>query len=160
MTDESPADRRKREKRERQEFIDSVNAAERDRRDKAREEKIWEDAVSENADTSFENDFKSMFGDWRADVEKDIRNAPNDAEKQVVLDALERARKAAKGGIFSSGDPAKAYRILKKNKGKIKKVRDKGKKGCIFVLVIGAILSSGILYGAYEGVTAIASAIF
>lgn len=88
---------------------------------------------------------------------------PTDAEVQAAIKAIEAAKKAKEGGIFTSGNPGKAKDIIKKNRTAIKNTIKKGrkaKKGCLGAFAGLAAVGAATAYGMYEGVSAIASALF
>lgn len=87
---------------------------------------------------------------------------PNDPEAIQAMKALEDAAKAMEGGIFSGPNPGKAKNIIKKNQQALRNTIKKGKKkkGCLGALVVLAGTAAASLYGMYEGVSAIASALF
>jgi hypothetical protein len=160
---ETPAERKKREKQER---IDLVNDQEIKRRNKARQEKAWEDALAEADDDFLAEEFERMTGMSTRAAEDylDIawKKDSDDKDVQEAAEAIRRAKKAAEGGIFTSGDKKKARKILRSKEKQIKNAVKKGKqgKGCIYIALVMFAGLAAILYGAYEGVSTLASAIF
>jgi len=160
---ETPAERRAREKKERQERIDFVNEQERIRRQQKQEEAAMEAIINEMDTEELEDFFRKEIGidplELRYELEEGLRLNPNDKDIQQALDAIKKGQKAANGGLFSSGDSRKAKRILNSKKGVIKKAHQKSKKkGCLGAFLVLTGVGGGILYGLYEAGAAIVSA--
>jgi hypothetical protein len=164
MSDETPAERRAREKREKQERINLVNEQERKRRQKAQDEAQQEALLNAMDDEELEDYFKSEHGidimELRYEMDEQLKAGVDDYDIKQGLKAIEDAQKAAKGGWFSSGNSRKAKRIIDKNKKVIQKAHEQVKKkswcGLIFLGMVG--VGGGILYGLYEAGAAIISA--
>lgn len=89
----------------------------------------------------------------------------SDEEALQALKALNDAQKAKQGGFFTSPNPEKAKNIIKKNRKAIQNTINAGKKkkgwfscAVLTVPLVGGLVA--ILYGMYEGVSAIAGALF
>lgn len=164
MSDETPAERRAREKREKQERINLVNEQERKRRQKAQDEAQQEALLNAMDDEELEDYFKSEHGidimELRYEMDEQLKAGVDDYDIKQGLKAIEDAQKAAKGGWFSSGNSRKAKRIIDKNKRVINRAHEKTKKkswcGLIFLGMVS--VGGGILYGLYEAGAAIISA--
>jgi hypothetical protein len=134
-------------------------------RDKVRGEQEAQEARDQKMNKAFEEEAKALFGDYIEDIEDGINDyqGPSDADIAAAAKAIRDARKAAEGGMFSSGDPAKARKILNQNKGVIKKAQKKAPKkgGCtLFALIILVAIGSavsGSVWGAVEIISALAN---
>lgn len=163
MTDETPAERRAREKREKKERINLVNEQERKRRSDAQEEEMWKGVLDDRVDKDMEKEFSDIFGtsvgQMRKDLDEGLRRDPNDKEIKDAVKAIQDAQRAAKGGVFSRGSNKKAKGIIKSNKKTIQKAQKKTKGGFCSVLFLGLLgVGGGVLYGLYEAGAAIISA--
>lgn len=159
---------RERKKREKREFLEAANKAEQERKRKAQEAAAWGAAIEEEAgkrlDAQWEADAKAWFGDSLDEVEHDIAKYGEVSDEDVrrAMKAIEEGRRAAQGGIFSSGNPQKARKIIKQNRDTIKKAhkKAKSKKGCLAAFAGLAVTASATAYAMYEGAVALAGAIF
>jgi hypothetical protein len=163
MSDETPAERRAREKREKQERINLVNEQERKARRKAQEDAQMEAVINAMDNEELGDYFKSEHGidimELRYEMDEQLKTGADDNDIKQGLKAIDDAQKAAKGGLFSSGDPKKAKRIIDKNKKVIRKAHEKTKKkGCLGAFLVLTGVGGGILYGLYEAGAAIISA--
>lgn len=159
---ETPSERRAREKRERQDRIDLVNEQERKRRQRAREEREQENLVNAMDDEELGDFFKKTFGldmmELRYEYDEGLKENPKDPLIKEALEIMDKADKKRKGGLFSSGNPAAAEKFLKQNEGKLKKARPNKKGWCAFSFLGLMTIGGGVLYGLYEAGSAIISA--
>lgn len=114
------------------ERIAFVNKHERAHREREQEEAVWDAVANENSDRALTDFFKNELGvsdkDFRDVIGYGMRKDPTNEEINEVTEILKEAAKAQKGGWFSRGSNAKAKKILKKNKGKLKKGYKAAKK--------------------------------
>lgn len=119
--------------------------------------------------------------DWDAIRRQKQRERDLARERAQDTAAAEQAKQQARDDAEAKGDFAKLLgmaedmsdaaleraidkygkrhgRLTGKDKDRIRNA--KGKKGCLGALALMAMAAAGLLYGMYEGVTAIASALF
>lgn len=113
-------------------------------------------------DDDLDKGFQEILGMTPKKLQEELGRAiPEITEKDTreALAALDQARRAAKGGFFSSPNPAEAERILMGVRGIREVKKSKENKSCfLFALVLfsGALATiAGLVYGAVEAVAAI-----
>lgn len=113
-----------------------------------------------DADPDFAKDFDESFARGFKGFENDLLNKIADdkgmsaSERDAMMKAAERARKAAQGGFLTKPDPAKAEKIIMGNRG-LREAKKRSGKGCA---VLALVLTSGGL-AALAGLTYAASEI-
>lgn len=168
--------RRKREEKEAKRIQDEKDWEAINKRQQKINEKRREDAIKRAADQEamerIEDDylnrqFLSEFGIdarlAREYMEIAAQVELNDEEAMKAFEAYQQAQKAQKGGIIFGPNPEKAGKIIRKNRGIIKRTIEKGKKkknSCLGALAIMAGATVATLYSAYEVTYAVASALF
>jgi hypothetical protein len=112
-----------------------------------------------DSDPDFAADFDKIEKKLLRDLEDGTLNKiareknMSDSEKAAMMRAAERARAAAKGGLFRSPDPAKAEKIIMSNRGLREARKHQQGKGCVVValLFLGSSATAvGTLWAAAE----------
>lgn len=116
-------------------------------------------------------DFAADFDKAEANLLRDVENGAlhkiarekkmSPQEEADMMAAADRARKAMKGGLFTSPNPEKAEQIIMSNRG-LREARQRGKKsrnGCLKVVIPLFVLSASVaatsVWGAVELVSAV-----
>lgn len=103
------------------------------------------------SDADWEREMRNILGDDIDDIERDLGKALDKPGVKEALDALHQAQREAKGGFWSSGNPDKAKRTIRRNQNKIRKAHKQAKKGWCSLVLIGLLaLPAGAGYGLYE----------
>lgn len=177
MAEESEKERRDREKRERKEQDErdrqAIEEGNRKHNERRRENAInaaaEQEALERLDDEFLDREFLTLF-DMDARAAADYLSAAHRGETPPeelaeAIKAVKDAAKAMEGGIIFGPDKGKARRILRKNKDKIKKGIEAGKKkkswwscSVLAVPLVGGL--AAMLWAAYEGVSAVATALF
>jgi hypothetical protein len=159
VAEETPAERRKREREKMRQIAEDLAAKKKEKRDNAIQRRMDAEAAAQREDLNWEIEARKYLGDDIVDIEKGLREAPTDAEIAEALRVFDEARKKAKGGMFSSGDQQAAAKHIKKNQDKIKKAQKKANKGCtvvaLLLLAVGGSAVAGAVWGAAEVISAL-----
>lgn len=119
-------------------------------------------AVAKWLDDDLDQGFQEILGMSPDKLQAELSRAIPDISKEDIRaaqEALADARKAAKGGFFSSPNPQEAERILMGVRGIREVKKAKENKSCfLFALVLlsgGLVTLAGLVYGAVEAIASI-----